>query len=139
MGGEYEYSSSSGTTTPLKRRTSLVCDCGSEAPLVTGWTYDNPGRRFYGCGRYFQRRECNFFRWYDPEVPERQKKIIRALLKKNDELQEKLKKCDELQEKLKKNDELQEKERKLAISKAAIVVLGVMLLISVCCNVFKLV
>jgi uncharacterized protein YutE (UPF0331/DUF86 family) len=60
-------------------------------------------------------------------------------LKKNDELQEKLKKCDELQEKLKKNDELQEKERKLAISKAAIVVLGVMLLISVCCNVFKLV
>jgi len=119
MGSEYEFSSSSSTTTPLKRITRLVCHCGSEAPLVTAWTYDNPGRRFYGCGRYFQRRKCNFFRWYDPEVPERQKKIIRALLKKN--------------------DELQDKERKLAIAKAAIVVLGVMLLISVCCNVFKFV
>jgi hypothetical protein len=106
-----EYSSSSGVQ---KRRTRLVCDCGSEAPLVTAWTYDNPGRRFYGCGRYFQRRKCNFFRWYDPEVPERQKKVIRALLKKN--------------------DELQDKERSLAKAKAVIVVLGVMLLISLCCN-----
>lgn len=113
MDSEYEYSSSSGTITPLKRRARLVCHCGCEAPLVTAWTYDNPGRRFYGCGRYFQRRKCNFFQWYDFE---RQKKLIRALLKKN--------------------DESQDKERRLAIVKVAIVVLGVMLLISVCCNVF---
>jgi len=34
MGSEYEFSSSSGTTTPLKCRTRLVCHCGSEAPLL---------------------------------------------------------------------------------------------------------
>jgi len=87
MGGE--YSSSSGTTTPLKRNTRSICHCGSDAPLIIGWTDENLGKRFYGCGRYFQRRKCNFFRWYDPEVLDRQNKIIRALLEKNDELQDK--------------------------------------------------
>ena len=35
------------------------------------------------------RRKCNFFRWFDIEVPERQKKILRGLLRKNDELMKK--------------------------------------------------
>jgi len=97
----------------------LVCHCSSKASLVTAWTDDNPGRRFYGCWRYFQRIKCNFFRCYDPEVPERQKNIIRALLKKN--------------------VELKYKERSLPIAKVAIIVLGVMLLISVFVMCFKLV
>lgn len=115
MGGDY-YSSSSVSSTPLKRGTRFLCRCGVESPLVTSWTDENPGRRFYGCGRYFVRRKCNFFKWFDPEVPERQKKIIRALLKKN--------------------DELKNKERRLAI---VIVVLVVMLLISmfiICVKLF---
>jgi len=33
-----------------------------------------------------------FFRWFDPEVPERQKKLIRGLLNKNDALKNKEKK-----------------------------------------------
>jgi hypothetical protein len=85
-----DYSSSStlsGAT--QKQRGNLVCYCGVDSPLVTAWTDENPGRRFYGCGRYFQRRKCKFFRWFDPEVPDRQKKIIRGLLKKNDALRKK--------------------------------------------------
>jgi len=85
-----EYSSSSSVSgSSLKHRTKLVCYCGVDSPLVTSWTDENPGRRFHGCGRYFVKRKCNFFRWYDPEVPDRQKKIIRALLRKNDELKKK--------------------------------------------------
>jgi len=69
--------------------TNLVCYCGVESPLVTAWTDENPGRRFHGCGKYWQRRKCSFFHWFDPEVPQRQKKIIRGLLKKNDALENK--------------------------------------------------
>jgi len=84
-----ESSSSSVSGSTLKQRTKLVCYCGVNSPLVTSWTDANPGKRFHGCERYFVRRKCNFFRWYDPEVPDRQKKIIRALLRKNDELKKK--------------------------------------------------
>ena len=56
---------------------------------MTAWTEENPRRRFHECGRFFLRRKCNFFRWFDPEVPDRQKKIIRGLLKKNNELKKK--------------------------------------------------
>jgi len=69
---EGDYSSSSVSTTPLKCKTRLACHFGSESPLVTAWTNENLGRKFCVCGRYFQRRKCNFFRWYDHEVPERQ-------------------------------------------------------------------
>jgi len=80
-------SSFNGST--FKQKVGLVCHCGVESPLVTAWTDENPGRRFHGCGRFFLRRKCNFFRWFDPEVPDRQKKIIRGLLKKNNELKKK--------------------------------------------------
>lgn len=84
-----EYSSSSVSGSTLKHKNNMVCHCGVDSPLVTAWTDENPGRRFHGCGKYFVRRKCNFFRWYDPEVPDRQKKIIRALMRKNDELKKK--------------------------------------------------
>jgi hypothetical protein len=57
--------------------------------LVTARKDEKPGKRFHGCGRYFQRRKCKFFRRFDPDVPDRQKKIIRVLLKKNDALMKK--------------------------------------------------
>ena len=103
-----EYSSSSISGSSLKHQRKVVCHCGVDSPLVTAWTEENPGRRFHGCGKYFVRRKCNFFRWFDPEVPERQNKIIRGLLRKN--------------------DELIKKERSLVI---AIVVLGILLFMCV--------
>ncbi|KAL2975249.1 hypothetical protein AAZX31_14G150300 [Glycine max] len=59
-----------------------------EAPLVTSWTEENPGRRFYGCCLYKDtgRRGCNFFQWHDPVGNNRQKKIIVGLMKEVDEL-----------------------------------------------------
>jgi len=84
-----QYSSSSFNGSTLRQKSGLVCHCGVESPLVTAWTEENPGRRFHGCGRFFLRRKCNFFRWFDPEVPDRQKKIIAGLLKKNNELKKK--------------------------------------------------
>jgi len=84
-----EYSSSSVSGSTLKHTTKLVCHCGVDAPLVTSWTDENPGRRFHGYGKLFVKRKYNIFRWYNPEVPDRQKKIIRTLLRKNDELKKK--------------------------------------------------
>ena len=48
-----ERSSSSYTS---KARSRVLCLCNIEAPLVTSWTEDNPGRRFYGCGLYKVRK-----------------------------------------------------------------------------------
>ena len=90
MAGQSSCSTVSGSS--CLGKTKLVCYCGVESPLVTAWTNENPGRRFHGCGRYWQRRKCSFFRWFDPEVPERQKKLIRGLLNKNDALKKKEKK-----------------------------------------------
>jgi len=78
MAGNNSSSTVSGSSNMAKSR--LVCYCGVESPLVTAWTDENPGRRFHGCGKYFQRRKCSFFRWFDPEVPERQKKLNFQLL-----------------------------------------------------------
>ncbi|RZB47415.1 hypothetical protein D0Y65_051162 [Glycine soja] len=44
-----ERSSLSYTLEPKSR---VMCLCNVDAPLVTSWTEDNPGRRFYGCGLY---------------------------------------------------------------------------------------
>ena len=47
--GAMERSSSSYTS---EARSRVFCPCNIEAPLVTSWTEENPGRRFYGCGLY---------------------------------------------------------------------------------------
>ncbi|XP_028214954.1 uncharacterized protein LOC114397009 [Glycine soja] len=80
-----ERSSSSYTS---EAQSHLLCLCNVEAPLVTLWTEDNPGRRFYGCGLYkvTGRKGCNYFEWHDPIANIRQKKIIVALMKKVNEL-----------------------------------------------------
>lgn len=51
MGGGSEMSSASSSR-DKKRRPRFECHCGVDAPLVTSWTDENPGRRFYGCGRF---------------------------------------------------------------------------------------
>ena len=47
VNGTMERSSSSYTS---EARSGVFCLCNTEAPLVTSWTEENPGRRFYGCG-----------------------------------------------------------------------------------------
>ncbi|KHN13130.1 hypothetical protein glysoja_048800, partial [Glycine soja] len=65
-----------------------MCLCNVEAPLVTSWTEDNPGRHFYGCGLYkvTGRKGCNYFEWHDPLGNSCEKRIIVALMKKVNEL-----------------------------------------------------
>ncbi|KAL5133574.1 hypothetical protein HKD37_03G006873 [Glycine soja] len=69
-------------------RSRVFCLCNIEAPLVTSWNEENPGRHFYGCGLYKDTggKGCNFFQWHDPVDNNRQKKIIVALMKEVDEL-----------------------------------------------------
>ncbi|KAL5138158.1 hypothetical protein HKD37_10G028407 [Glycine soja] len=83
--GAMERSSSSYT---FEARSRVFCLCNIEAPLVTSWTEENPGRRFYGCGLYkdIGTKGCNFFQWHDPVGNNRQKKIIVGLMKEVDEL-----------------------------------------------------
>ena len=47
--GAMERSSSSYTS---EARSRVFCLCNIEAPLVTLWTEENPGRGFYGYGLY---------------------------------------------------------------------------------------
>ncbi|WOH04055.1 hypothetical protein DCAR_0623460 [Daucus carota subsp. sativus] len=60
------------------------CLCGSWAVEKTSWTEYNPGRRFLTCvnGR------CNFFKWTEPELDPRSKKIINKMIKAKEEYQE---------------------------------------------------
>ncbi|XP_057774958.1 uncharacterized protein LOC130993938 [Salvia miltiorrhiza] len=55
--------------------TPHFCNCkidGSRlrAPIMTSWTNDNPGRRFYGC-RNWKSKNCGFFVWHDEPMGER--------------------------------------------------------------------
>ncbi|XP_057433476.1 uncharacterized protein LOC130726251 [Lotus japonicus] len=83
--GRSENSSGSSDS---RRRMVKVCGCGVEAPLLTSWTGDNPGRRFYGCGLFkvHGRRLCRFFEWYDDVGNAREKKVIALLTRKNAEM-----------------------------------------------------
>ncbi|KEH42602.1 putative transcription factor GRF family [Medicago truncatula] len=114
MGGPSSLASTVSGSSCLGK-TKLVCYCGVDSPLVTAWADENSGRRFHGCGKYWQRRKCSFFRWFDPEVPDRQKKLIRGLLKKN--------------------DALKNKEKMLLLT---IVILGMLLFVSVLVILIKL-
>ncbi|KAL4280940.1 hypothetical protein GQ457_03G011290 [Hibiscus cannabinus] len=54
-----------------------VCYCDVRSKLTMSWTYENPGRRFWGCGNYRNGvRGCKYFSWYDPAVTERSKGVI---------------------------------------------------------------
>ncbi|KAL5154543.1 hypothetical protein HKD37_19G053879 [Glycine soja] len=72
----------------LEPRSRVMCLCNVEAPLVTSWTEDNPGRRFYGCGLYkiIGRKWCNYYEWHDPLANSCEERIIVTLMKNVDEL-----------------------------------------------------
>ncbi|XP_058740871.1 uncharacterized protein At4g04775-like [Vicia villosa] len=108
MGSESVQISSSSSHS---RRRRLHCYCGLDSPLVTSWTSQNPGRRFYGCGLYKLqgRKGCSFFDWYDEQITDRSQEVINSLLKKVTDL----KKNDGLAKKI--DDDLKKKMKILVI------------------------
>ncbi|KAL4583623.1 hypothetical protein LXL04_008203 [Taraxacum kok-saghyz] len=57
---------SSSTTSLNVRR----CSCGDVAGFWTSWTIKNPRRRFFGCPNFMDdERDCGYFRWVDPPLP----------------------------------------------------------------------
>ncbi|CAN1128514.1 hypothetical protein LINPERHAP2_LOCUS4680 [Linum perenne] len=56
------------------------CGCGQMAVIRTSWTENNPGRPYFGCGRYGRVGSCKFFWWVDPELDEYVKHILVGLL-----------------------------------------------------------
>ncbi|KAG5607057.1 hypothetical protein H5410_028549 [Solanum commersonii] len=57
------------------------CRCGVNLELKISWTQLNTGRRFL-LQNTKRRGGCDYFRWYDDEIPPQAKKIIWGLLKR---------------------------------------------------------
>lgn len=55
---------------------------------MMSWTYEYPGRRFHGCGNFkvMRKKRCNYFEWFDEDMSNRAKDVIRSLKEKNNEL-----------------------------------------------------
>ncbi|CAN0884593.1 hypothetical protein LINGRAHAP2_LOCUS14888, partial [Linum grandiflorum] len=58
-----------------------ICKCGARVVLLTSWTEENLGRRFYSCKlRYSnENNHCQFLLWLDPPIEGRSKEIINCL------------------------------------------------------------
>ncbi|XP_012852405.1 PREDICTED: uncharacterized protein LOC105972015 [Erythranthe guttata] len=69
------------------RQPYLRRKCGLELPLVTSWSTKNPGRRLQACPNYGTNEKCDVFRWWDPEMCDRSKRIISGLLRKINKLE----------------------------------------------------
>ncbi|XP_058755918.1 uncharacterized protein At4g04775-like [Vicia villosa] len=105
------------TNSSSSRRKVNRCWCDLESPLMTSWSYANPGRRFYGCGnfRVMRKKGCNHFEWFDEEMSNRAKDVIRSLKDKNDELVNLMsdtRKNEELLKMKARNEELLKKKMK---------------------------
>nr|XP_009773289.1 PREDICTED: uncharacterized protein LOC104223528 [Nicotiana sylvestris]XP_016458180.1 PREDICTED: uncharacterized protein LOC107781879 [Nicotiana tabacum]XP_016497613.1 PREDICTED: uncharacterized protein LOC107816407 [Nicotiana tabacum]XP_016505081.1 PREDICTED: uncharacterized protein LOC107823013 [Nicotiana tabacum] len=59
-----------------------ICKCGVSPKLNTSWTQLNPGRRFFACKIGKKKGGCDYFCWYDDEMPTQAKNIIWGLLKR---------------------------------------------------------
>ncbi|PWA76668.1 GRF zinc finger protein [Artemisia annua] len=53
----------------LMNRVCVLCECGDESGKWISWTQKNPGRRFLGCPNYKASKHCEFFHWWDPDLP----------------------------------------------------------------------
>ncbi|KAL4570366.1 hypothetical protein LXL04_026018 [Taraxacum kok-saghyz] len=63
-------SSSQGIRANLRRRQRIRCDCGDYVGKWTAWADKNPRRRFIECPNYQDvHRNCGFFDWVDPALP----------------------------------------------------------------------
>ncbi|CAK8537398.1 unnamed protein product [Lathyrus sativus] len=94
------FSSTNHSGSGIRRRGNR-CWCELESLLMTSWTYDNPGRRFHGCGNFkvMRKKGCNYFQWVDEDMSSRAKDVIRSLKDKNEELMDVIKD-------IKKNEDL---------------------------------
>ncbi|KAG5568863.1 hypothetical protein H5410_064123, partial [Solanum commersonii] len=61
---------------------NVLCRCGVNAELKTSRTQLNTGRRIFCCKKTKRKGGCDYFRWYDDELPPQAKKIIWGLLKR---------------------------------------------------------
>ncbi|KAH0636266.1 hypothetical protein KY290_038341 [Solanum tuberosum] len=62
---------------------NVFCRCGVNAGLKTSWTQLIIGHQFFFCCKNIKRRGgCDYFQWYDDEIPPQAKKIIWGLLKR---------------------------------------------------------
>ncbi|PHU10180.1 hypothetical protein BC332_22040 [Capsicum chinense] len=52
-----------------------VCLCEVKAEIKTSWTQLNTGRRFFCCKNLKARCGCNYFDWYDDEMPLQAKRL----------------------------------------------------------------
>ncbi|XP_062154844.1 uncharacterized protein LOC133862932 [Alnus glutinosa] len=52
-----------------------LCYCGVRARLRYSWTSDNPGRKWYGCIKYKEAGDCDFFRWADNDMTSYEKRL----------------------------------------------------------------
>ncbi|KAF2287555.1 hypothetical protein GH714_001280 [Hevea brasiliensis] len=68
----------------------MHCEHGLCAELYTSWETDNPGRRFWRC-QMWQRGDCGFFQWFDPEIVGRPKELINRLRSQKKALENRLK------------------------------------------------
>ncbi|CAN1320859.1 hypothetical protein LINPERPRIM_LOCUS31851 [Linum perenne] len=63
------------------------CVCGAEVVLLTSWTEENPGRRFFRCGNMKKglgNGTRHYFAWLDKPMPFRAKVVINGLRRKMD-------------------------------------------------------
>ncbi|CAN1318743.1 hypothetical protein LINPERPRIM_LOCUS30932 [Linum perenne] len=66
------------------------CVCGAEVVVLTSWMEDNPGRRFFRCGKMkngSMNGKRHYFAWLDKPMPFRAKVVINGLLRKIDALE----------------------------------------------------
>ncbi|KAF3631963.1 hypothetical protein FXO37_27728 [Capsicum annuum] len=52
-----------------------VCFCGVKPKIKTSWTQLNTGRRFFCYKTLKVRGGCNYFDWYDDEMPPQAKRL----------------------------------------------------------------
>ncbi|XP_031096399.1 uncharacterized protein LOC116000450 [Ipomoea triloba] len=75
-----------GEATPIGE-----CRCGQQLKLITSWTNENPGRRFWLCLDNGMSKGCGFIQWFDPLMCKRSTRIIPGLLKRLNKQDEELK------------------------------------------------
>ncbi|CAN1149612.1 Uncharacterized protein At4g04775 [Linum perenne] len=73
------------------RENECRCVCGQGIVLLTSWTNENPGRRFWRCSRQLKTKNPknkHYFEWHDPPIEERSRQVINGLLKKLNKLEQ---------------------------------------------------